>query len=775
MSQFFGFVEANSGRSFFTPIVATALGVSAALGAHAQTPQGQRGAALEEVVVSATRREEPLQDVAVAVNVVSGLALEQRNIVDTKELVRIVPSLVLSGNPFGNFQQSWQIRGVGTQVNSPTLPQSVAVVIDGIAMSNSAMLRMDFSDIERIEVLKGPQGTLFGPNSTAGVISIKTRDPVIDENEFAARLSYGHASPFDEVLAQASANVAVSDTTALRLNAYYRDRDGYVTNVLNGHKFNAYKDMGVRAKLLWEATDNLKVQLSGEYSTQDDPYRQSVVTSVIPGSDLDLKYQELGIVPKLGSLKSANYWPSRGESHVIGAMLQLDWSLGDYLLTSISGFREYEMDGMFGDLINTPEPSIYGTIEGPMTQYSQELRLTSPSGRTFEYVAGLYYDQFEFDSISQFGLQVPDFLCAEPLPPNTTCASQWRYVYRTESVAAYLNATIRLSDRWKLIAGGRATKNWLDFWFTNGTAPGFTVNAFNVPIDRLTSELDDSAFTWQFGPKFSVNDDVMLYATVSTGYKAGGFSSAGISSNTQDVRVFPETSRSYEVGLKSTWLDKRLTANVDVFYTTFKDFQTQVALELPTGRTVFTTQNANKMRTRGAGLELTYLPIRDLLLTANVAYTDAEFVSYPNSACYIGQVENCDWSTGVAITDASGLPLPNSPKWTYSLAANYEFPLTSRVNGFASVDWYHRSATNLSQVGDPAQAIPAYGLLGASVGVEDPAGKWRVALSGKNLLDELFCSFPSQYTFGEIFGGVTTCQYSEETFRTIYATVDFRF
>jgi iron complex outermembrane receptor protein len=772
----------SHGRGLIALVAAAAAVV--AMPARAQTAQIDGLQGLEEIVVTATKRPEKLQDVPIAVTAISGGALDTDNIVESREIVRLVPSLVLSGAGGGsdvaNFSQGYSIRGVGTQDVSPTLAQSVSVVLDGIALGQSAMGRMDYGDIDRIEVLEGPQGMLFGRNASAGLVNIVTNAPVLNSYQAIAHASFGTSSDFNDVFVQATGNIPIGQNAALRVNTYYQDRSGLITNEFNGNALNAYADKGIKAKFLWDLTDSFEINFSADYSWQHDPYRAAAISAVTPGSPMALELAQYGITAGPENTKVINDAPDVGSSAAGGSVLRLAWKLGDYNLTSTTGYRIYTMDGLQKDNDNSLSTSFnIATIDGPMWQYSEELQLTSPSNRPVEYVAGLFYDHFVSNSTSDFGGGLPSigfsFLCSAPVTPSDFCVEGWNYSYKASSVAAYGQATIHLGDRWRFIAGGRGTHDFNNFTYENSVVPGYPAAAVFFPlVPHFYQSEDSSNFSWRVGPQFQIAPDTMAYATVSTGYKSPGFNSTGVITGVSQI-VRAETSTDYEIGLKSSWLDRRLVANVDAFYTDFKNFQTQVLIPIGGGITAFQDQNAGGLRTAGFGVNVAALPVEGLRIAANVAFTDAVFTDYPTATCYTGQTAAQGCNTALGTTNAAGNPLPDAPKWIYTISGDYKTPLTSRLQGLIGTDYYYRTDAQGSQARDPVTALPAYGLLGAYIGVGDPDGRWKVTVSGKNLLNKFFpISIVRGFALTVPAGALTSDYFSEEAFRAIYLNLEVR-
>jgi len=686
---------------------------------------------IEEIIVTATKREENLQQVSVAVTALPAAQLRERSIVDPREIIYLSPSIQLAGSNSNN-SEGYSIRGVGTAVFGSGLQQSVAAVIDGVSVRPTDA-RQSFVDLERVEILRGPQGMLFGKNASAGLVSIVTKRPVFNDYSGELYASYGDASSFDERTVQVAGNLPLGSSAALRVASHYADRDGFIRNLVDGRRLNQYRDAGVKAKLLWAPSETFSAYLIADYSDQDDPFRIAPIVNVEPGGAIEQFFLDYGVThigPK--NDKAIIDGPVFGRTDYKGVSLQLDWELGAHTLTSISSWREsdreynLDTDSTPVDLFNT------NYSNGTQGSYTQELRLTSGSDARIQYVAGLYYEQLYSNGRARFaGALVPDLI---PLGLKFDFTFGTRL--KSESYAAFGQAEIPLTERSRAVLGARYTLDEISLHYSSQNLsvlpfPGFP------EVEAYTEEADASAVSWKVGLEHDFSRAVMGYATVARGYKGPGFNTLAIAEGERQY-IAPETVMSYELGLKST-IRHSTRLNVAAFYSAFDDYQANVVDTSgfgPVGRIL--VKNAGSLETYGLEIELTAQPTDGLFLNAGLAYIEATYDDFPNQSCYPLQTPEQGCIDG--LTDASGNDLVNSPKWVLTTAAKYERPLTSSLRGFVSANYYWRDRASMSVQGDPNKYVDSYGILGASIGLASAYDTWRATLWVKNLLDERFPS-----------------------------------
>jgi iron complex outermembrane receptor protein len=699
--------------------------------------QSEAGAGVEKVVVTAQRRSQNLQDVPVAVSAIDGDKLDALNIDSVAQLPSVVPSF--DANAFGV-----SIRGVGTSTFSSSIELSVSTVIDDVVLGRPEMARGSFYDLDRIEVLRGPQGMLFGKNASAGVVHIVTRRAEPGVFEALGNFSFGEEGYQDH---NATVNVPVGQDAAIRVGAYVNRFDGAVQNVPDGRDFNGNEEWGARARFLWDITPNLTFRLNADYGDKDDPGMWTAYRTRPGGA------QALGLAAACGITASE----SNRETCLDGAVENLtqtealsgyfDWDLGDHTLSSITAwrgadfFQDRDSDSLTVNILNR------NINDTELDQFSQELRLTSPEDNRLRYTVGLYYFSLEnvqlFDQSGTLGV---------PLPPGLLFNNTVDSTVENESTAAFGQAEFDVTEALTLIAGGRFTHDDVTLQFRQRTQPGFLSFA---PAVTLSQETEEDNFSWRLGAQYDLSDDVMLYSVVSRGYKGPGFNQTAISNATTSQLVRPEIPTNYELGLRSVFFNGGLIANLTAFSQTFEDYQAQIVDRTVTP-SVFRTVNAGQLETQGIEADFTAVLPPGIVLTASLAYLDATYADFGFVSCFPGQTvaQGCvSVAPGVFGYDPSGDRLAGASELRTTITAYYAHPLTSSLEGFVRTDYNWRSDFNLSTTGDPTTEIGAYGLLNGSIGVAATDGSWRLSLWGRNLTDENYPFSIFNTPFGSNLGG----------------------
>lgn len=692
--------------------------------AHAQTappsPATDDPTQLDEVIVTAQKRPENVQDVPLAITVVTGEALDQANVNGVTDMKRLATSLQYAENSSVRGT-SLQVRGVGTQTFSNGLEQSVGVVVDGVAMARNGMGDGDLLDIDHVEVLRGPQGMLFGKNASAGLISIVSRRPT-DELSAEGQLSYG---TYGELRAGGILNIPLSQQSAVRLAGFSNRRDGLVTNRFDGGSLNDHQESGLKAKLLWRSEDDtFEAYLIADVAVRDAACCVATVREVVPGSILAASLASAGIVPGPRNLEANLDGGAFSRSTNGGVSAELTWRLGEHSLTSVTAWRTWKLrENADSDATALQALSInFGRSD--LDEVTQELRLVSPVGRPLEYVLGLYYFNAELhgNNGQQGSLSLA---AAAPVLSRFFVATN-----HTESVAAFGQATWRATETLRLIAGARYTHDDVSMDFMRSFVPGTTPSSPPLVLNPSTSADDIS---WRLGLQYDVSPAIMAYGTVSRGYKGPGFNALQGATVQANTPVRPEIPTNFELGLKSSLLDDRLTLNLAIFDTRFKNFQGQYQDPTIPPLGAFVVGNAGELRTRGAELELAARPFPGFTLSGGASYIDAVFSDFERAACWGTPATQRGCVGGVF--NADGATLPNAPKWTLALQGRYERDLDAGMRGFASLNWYWRDEVNDS-LGDPKMVRDAYGLLGGALGVQDAGGRWEVSIWARNLLDQ---------------------------------------
>ena len=720
-----------------------ALGASALtlLSAGAASAQDAETATqIDEIIVTAQKRSENLQTVPVAVSVNTGEDLRDRNISNIDQLQTIVPSF--QSSPFGT-----SIRGVGTSTFSTSIEPTVSTVVDGVVLGRPEMALGSFYDIAQVEVLRGPQGMLFGKNASAGVVSIVTNRPNLDGLFAAANISLGEDG-YNR--SDATVNLPLGDRVALRVGGFVNELDGVIHNNFDGRSFNGNDEWGTRARLLWVASDNVEVLLTADYMKQD----QSITWSPYAlgaGSPFTGAYAFCGVTPSPENDELCIDGPQYKDRENYGFTGQVDWSLGNGLtLTSITAARR-ATDLSSGDSDSLPVNLLNTNISDQwFEQFSQEFRLTSPQGARLEYVAGLYYFSQETRQVTEqtgtFGL---------PLPPGFFANSTINSLVEGESAAVFGQLKYALTDSLALIAGVRFTHDTLSLDFNQFNLPGTL--GVNPTVSRVDDTTEDNV-SWRLGLQYQVAPRVMLYGTVARGYKGPGFNQTGVSNATASQYVGPEIPTSFEIGAKTTLFDGRVLLNLAAFHTEFEDYQAQT-LDRSVTPAAFRTINAGDLETQGVEADFIVRLAEGLTLTGAAAWIDARYGDFAPISCYPGQTvaQGCvvvapgfpPFVPPTTAYDASGEPLSGVPDWKGTMALRYERPVFSGLKLNALIDWSWRSEVNASANGDPNTVIDGFSLFGFNVGVGAEDESWRLSAWGKNVGDQ---RYPSAL-FGPPFGG----------------------
>lgn len=689
---------------------------------------------LEEVLVSARKREERLQDVPAAVTAASGQLITDFNMVSVTELAAVVPGLTYVTDP-GRFGSgpAISLRGISTLTQSSAVQDSVGTVIDGIPMSFAKEASFpDLSDVARVDVLPGPQGTLFGKNATAGIINITTKDPT---RSFEASGDVDYSTYTDIVVRAAVSGPLVGEDLLGRISIFDKYRDGYIKNVFDDSKWDNDKQKGVRAKLVDNLTPNDTLKLTGDFLQENNDGGMETVRELLPSTPAYIRTAIGSIVSTENDQIDANSLGNQVQ-RVGGVSLQWDHTVGPDTLTGLVGYRNWSQDANTGTyswltpLNGAPGNGGNTLYYADSHQYSGELRIASPTDQKVDYVAGL----FAFNDLFDSGLfdPLPGLLA---LSPNGTLTGRqqrnWYNRIVTLNYAAFGEANFHLTDHFTLTAGLRATHEKDDATIIGlPTTPG--LQRLVVPLGTTEDSKTAGNLSWRTGAQWRFDADRMLYVSGATGWKGPGFNLvSSIAGNAQPVN--PETSTSYEAGFKSQWLERRLTANFDVYHAIYKNYQTQGFVYVP-GTQVATVllANAAKLKTQGFESQFAARLTDTTEISLNATYIDATFEDFPGAQCYSGQpVGPGECANGQQ--NLSGKRLANTPKWAYNVIGKQDFTIPGTpVNGFVTLDYSWRSSVQWDVLGSPYGLENSYGQLGASLVFQKDA-RYGVKFYGKNL------------------------------------------
>lgn len=689
-----------------------------------QKPDPSRGEIeATDIVVTANKRQERLKDVPISVSVVAGEQLTRQNVNEISDLTRSAAALNTAG-PFGALS----IRGIGSVSFSRSSEGSVGVVVDNVALAGTSTNPPLLFDVARVEVLEGPQGTLFGRNSSAGVLNIVTNAPdptkveVIAHADIATRENY---------IGRAVINLPIADNAALRVAGSFAQAPESHFN-LTDRSWVRQRNYAGRARFLWEPTSQITINLAGDYSNADKrggtPWS---VYSSTPGSRLTQRLAACGVTVGEENQQGCIDGGNRGWTESYGFSAQADLEIGTHTLTSITAYRAVEGKVTAYDVDSVP---VYRLNQvGPLSTHnvSQELRLTSPSGGTLEYVGGLYYFDSEYDGyVEQLGPIGTDLGIPFPLGQRLTTHAQ------TTSVAAFGQATVRIGSAFRLIGGARYGNE--DVYARSvGTLATGAVAPIR-PIAPVMGDVSDDYFSYKLGAQFDVTRDVMVYGTYTRGYKGPSINDQA-GGQTTPILVRPEIPKSGEVGVKASAFGGRLTASLAGFYTKVEDFQAQF---FDPAAAAFIFGNAPSLTSKGVSLNIYGRPARGLSLNVGAVYNDARYGDGYLVACAQGQTlaQGCvpQIVGGVVrgqVDDAGGNRLIGAPEWKVTASGEYAAALTSAIQGFVQADMVYSSRVYWDAAFNPiAQNDPA-ALFGARVGVRFDRERFGFSVFGRNLFD----------------------------------------
>jgi iron complex outermembrane receptor protein len=748
-----------------TKRTALVLALAATTTGFGELAVAQNQSMLEEVIVTARKREQSLQDVSLAVTAVPSSVLRDSLIGSSADLVNLVPSLNLQGAGTGR-STSFNIRGIGTQSFSSAVEPSVSTLLDGVVLGRSGMAFTQLVDIERIEVLRGPQGTLFGKNASAGAVHFITKDP---SEEFEAEAQV-FATEDEEYRSSFTVSNSINDEVAVRLTGFFNKDEGWVENVFDGDDLNDSEDWGLRGKIRWAPSDSLEFKWSSDVSDREassvtafrslDPWpneppnNQNQVDGLLSQLDPVVPGDE-NIKVNLNGDENGDF---TSDSDAMGHSLEVNWDIGDHTLTSISAYRDWEVEER-GDVDNMPT-AILGFNQGggsEQDQLTQELRLASSADQFISYVAGLYYFDQHIDRTFSRSFNVTGNDRTEAIADMSIDSLNY---------AAFGEATMNISDTLRLIVGARYTYDEVEFEFER---TGATLGANPQPY--FEGDTDEDDISGKVVLEWNASDEAMVYASYVQGYKGPGFNVGFGSRPDISAAVDPETSDAFEIGLKSNWFENRLMLNVAIFHTEYEDFQAQASQFIPKldddgnpvdengdgqddGVFSFILANVGEVETQGIEIDFMAQPTENLSLFGGIAYIDAEIISFEDGSCSFGQgfrgvgyegQESC--GDRPAVQDLDGGELPQSPDWKLTLAANYRIPLESM--GFDAVlkaNFRAQDDVQFDISQDTEMVQEAYEVLDLSVALEDKNDHYTVTAFVKNVMDDFYTTSIASYS-----------------------------
>ena len=687
-------------------------------------------AKLEEFVVTARKRTEKLQDVPLSISTVSGKDIGKDGDYSIQNLAEKVPNLLIT--PSNPRQTGIAIRGLGKNSANDGLETSVGVYVDGVYLSQPGQTAFDLADLDQVEVLRGPQGTLFGKNNVGGVLNITTLKPSFNNSTKLEAIS-GNYGTYE---LHGTTTGAITDSVAFRLTAYDKKRDGFLTNLFNGERVNGFNRDGVRGQLLLLPTDNLTLRAIVEhYETSEFGAGGSVLwnprityangalapfSKTTPGKSIPLGYNPV-FNPWARVISVNNTTPT--ETHQDAASLQATWNIGKFTLDSITAYRHYTFENL-GDGDSTPlDVTKFGGTRSSNDQFSQELRLSSPTGEQFEYVTGLYYyhDDLWSDTHNQAGSKYAAYNNKVLTNPNTLTGLRADTIGEpvVDSFAAFAQGNFHISDSWTATGGLRVTREHKSADIVNSASGGAdpsTLNAADLaqrnsyaPTGSASASLTESALSWTGSLSYKVDENINTYATASKGFKSGGINVEVI---TGPLVVAPETAFDYEAGVKSQWFSNRLQLNANVYNEKIHNYQGTFTYDVTPTTTANYISNVGDVRVQGLEIEAKAHPIDSLQLGAGASYNEATYLNFTNAGCppEYGNIAG-------KICNFSGKQLPFAPRVTANVSAQFKHYLDYGLTGYVGGSTFYRSSQNVNSSLSEYGVQKAYAVTNLQAGV----------------------------------------------------------
>lgn len=696
--------------------------------ASVSQPQAPR---LANVVVTAEKREDSAQKVPVPISVVSGRSIDDLNAGNSAtQVTRFIPNT--SSATIDNQRPRWWIRGIGTGDQRANTVSPVGIYFDDVYINNVDATSFPLFDMDRVEVLKGPQGTLWGKNTTAGAINFLSRRPDFVSNPGYLKLDAG--SQNNRTVEGAGGGVLVDDKIAGRISFRHNERDGLADNNTLGGRSGDTQDDAFRGQLAVNFSDTVDGVFNLHYRKFDsngnglDGSTGGVLARGANGANA------YGYVPRLSRTNVDYNVDGRDELEHSGASATLNWQLGDIALTSITAFENITRT-IRGDSDYTPLDLSRGYRDLHSKQWSQEFRMASPKDQTVSWVTGLHYfkEQLEYNE----SRAVVDGTYVNPYF-NSTQTDQ-----DSSSFAVFGSTTWQISEPLSLTTGLRWTTETKDIDLDRVAAVGsaqftndhwWSRSSVSNPLVVTAAQNERKTwndFTWDVTPEYQISDNARVYFRYARGFRSGGFNT-GATTQATVATVSPEYLSSYELGFKSEWFDNRLNVNGSVFYYDYKDIQLNAVVGTNTGP-VSTLTNGGSGKVRGAELEIEAAPIEGLHLQAGVGLLHTEFTDYQSGS-----------------DDYSGNRFVRAPSVSATFNIEYRYPL--EIGGYLipQTDWSYRSrqyffANNQT---DSVLQEGGYTLGNASLAWESSDEKLRVSLYSQNITDRKYVNHSLPTTFG---------------------------
>jgi iron complex outermembrane receptor protein len=718
----------------------------------------QQADTLEEILVTAQKRSEPVEAVPISISAFTGDYLEQSGAITVEDVSRMVPDFTV-GRGSQQVNTILSIRGIGSTGNS-AIESSVGAFIDGVYYPRPAAIIGLLPDLATFEVLRGPQGTLFGRNAVAGALNITTREPA-RANGAMVEAGYGD---FGRIDLGGTVNARLGDAAAGNLAIRYLDRNGYGVNLLDDRRVGALSNFVARARLRLDLSERLAVLVTADHAAMHTGGELLEVLNAtdVPAFDATLTalYGSTATTADSFDRRLNQDHRDRFRDEQNGVSVDMRFTRHDGVrLRSLSAYRDWDAD-VYESVLRIPADLLPRYSHFRTRTLSEELQLLSPGGAALEWVGGvfLYREDYDidqgFDAGHQFCVPTVRALLGPAQAQQCLAFAQYRIVdahfrQNLSSVAAFAQGTWHLAERWSATAGVRWTRDRKDADLAQAINNPF---ATLIRVAEVTPDLRrrDARATWFANLRWYPEAGVMLFATASTGYKSGGFNPEGASEALgRDRRTFgPEQATNLELGMKSTLLSGRATLDVTAYRLDLSDFQDRafdgVSLQ------VF---NVGKVRQQGFEADARWRPAPPLRVSVGASYLDSAYLRFPDAPPLPGDSQP---------QDLRGERKTSSPRWQITAAADWTGRLAGSIEWFAGGSWQFTDSQNIGLVSNnnPQSVQPAYALLNARAGVRQSSGKWELTLFGNNLANRGYCLAIGDQPLGATLGAVDAARHA---------------
>lgn len=731
---------------------------------------------LDEIIVTATKRAENLQEVPISVSVIGGDDLAQLSIASLEETTSFIPGVTVAK---GNAADSIFIRGIGSGVNQG-FEQSVGTFVDGVYYGRARSSRNPFFDLARVEVLKGPQATLFGKNTIGGAFNITSSRPT---QEFEARLMGAYTPELDTKEAEGIISGPLGDKVAARIGIRYSESDGFLANSLTGNDEPATDEFIIRGQLLFQPSDDLEILLKAESNSYDrvgDNYQLTatsallgaLTTAIDPTTETNFDYT------RSGPGTTPDYSFEGDETDASNYSGTINWDIGDHTLTSITSYNEYE--ALAGRDTDYSSLNFLAQRENQdYNAFGQEIRLTSPTGGAFDYIVGGFYSSEELSNTKFVNANfnsvppVAGFLTGVFGVPVAALEGRRNQAFTqdTKSWAIFGQGTYNISDSLRLTAGLRYTKDNKDstkeLFYTpvnsstvspllSAVYPGLGLGNVQPLTNRSRSE---DFVTGEAILEYDVNDDVMVFGRYARGFKAGGFDEDNVQGTAASAEFDREKVDAFEIGAKTSFGDGAGRFNLTGFYNDYQDLQVSTF----DGVASFIVGNAATAETYGIEADLAYQITENWDFAAAASWLNATFGEYlpgpaltlpdgTNSTVQIPDPNNPGNTITVAGQDLSGRPLQFAPDFSLTARTGYDMSVSDNWTARIEANAVYNSGYEIPGDLEPQLAQDDFIKLGGRISLVDEENGWSVAVIGKNLTNEKTSQWGNDLPLSNLLG-----------------------